>query len=412
MTFDESEKKRIEGLVKSAKINKDLSWYRKNCGQLIVDHYDRYMVVAETCGVPPVLIALIHMRECASDLGKFKSNIANGQPFNKVTTIVPKGRGPFSTWESAAIDALKLMKFNEVHEWSLERLLFELERHNGFGYRKRLVNTPYVWNYTNHYSAGQFIKDGVYSQSAVDKNAGAFALYDMLKSMDGRFAIGADIVSKPVVEDVEEGFWTKAFRFISELWSHIFTAPVEMPKKEEAPLVNRNLLLLMAASREIGVKEIAGSKSSIDVMKYHSAVTGKTTTPDSVPWCASFVAWVLESCAMQSTNSMSARSYEYWGLPVKPGDCLPGDVAVFWRGSKTSGLGHVAFVVAVKGSTIYCLGGNQNNAVNITKYQDDKLLSFRRSAKAYGYSKTQVDMLFEASDKLLSGQVLEAGRQD
>jgi uncharacterized protein (TIGR02594 family) len=411
MKFNDAEKSRIQGLIKTAKIVKSLSWYKSRSANLIIDNYDRYKSVADACGIPVVLVALIHLRESSSDLGKFRSNIANGQPFDRATTIDPKNRGPFATWESAAIDALKYIGFNKISEWSLERMLFELERYNGFGYRRRLINTPYVWNYTNHYSSGLFVSDGVFSSSSVDKNAGAFAIYDMLKNMDGRFAIGADLVAKPVVEDVVKSFWDMAFQFLKDLWNKIIYVPVEMNDSAQ-PLVNRNLLLLMSASKEIGVKEIAGDKSNIDIMKYHSAVTNKTDTPDSVPWCASFVAWVLESCAMQSTNSMRARSYEYWGLPVEYRNCLPGDIAVFWRGSKTSGLGHVAFVVAVSSDIIYCLGGNQNDAVNITKYSKERLLCFRRSSKSYNYSKAQIEMLFEASEKLLSGDVLETGRQD
>ena len=65
----------------------------------------RYRSVADQTGVPWAAIALIHQMECGGD---WRLSIAQGDPWNKVSTHVPKGRGPFDSWEAAAIDALSI----------------------------------------------------------------------------------------------------------------------------------------------------------------------------------------------------------------------------------------------------------------------------------------------------------------
>jgi uncharacterized protein YfaT (DUF1175 family) len=55
-------------------------------------------------------------------------------------------------------------------------------------------------------------------------------------------------------------------------------------------------------------------------------------------------------------------------------DVRPGDVLVF----KRPGGYHVTLFVSKRGSVIYCLGGNQNNRVNIGTYDLSDLLHVRR----------------------------------
>src|SRR5438132_11502659 len=60
----------------------------------------RYQSVAGKTGVPWAAIALIHQMECGGD---WTLNIAQGDPWNRRSVHVPKGRGPFASWEDAAI---------------------------------------------------------------------------------------------------------------------------------------------------------------------------------------------------------------------------------------------------------------------------------------------------------------------
>ena len=63
----------------------------------------RYQAVAARTGVPWAVIAVIHERESSQD---WTGSLAQGDPWNRVSVHVPAGRGPFKSWEDAAIDAL------------------------------------------------------------------------------------------------------------------------------------------------------------------------------------------------------------------------------------------------------------------------------------------------------------------
>ena len=64
----------------------------------------RYQSVAAKTKVPWFIIAVIHEREASQS---WKGNLAQGDPWNKPSIHVPKGRGPFDSWEDAAVDALE-----------------------------------------------------------------------------------------------------------------------------------------------------------------------------------------------------------------------------------------------------------------------------------------------------------------
>ena len=63
----------------------------------------RYLTVSDKTGIPWPFIAVTHQRESSQDWSK---SLAQGDPWNKESTHVPAGRGPFKTWEEAAYDAL------------------------------------------------------------------------------------------------------------------------------------------------------------------------------------------------------------------------------------------------------------------------------------------------------------------
>lgn len=144
----------------------------------------RYEAVSQLTGVPWYVIAVIHWRECHCD---FKGVLHNGERIvgtNKKTSIVPKGRGPFSTWEQSAIDALRSDRFTGVTDWSIENTLRLIEGFNGWGYLNENRNTsPYVWSYTNQCSeTGKFVRDHVYDANApAHKYAGCAALIKTLE---------------------------------------------------------------------------------------------------------------------------------------------------------------------------------------------------------------------------------------
>src|SRR5512139_2673947 len=73
----------------------------------------RYQATEKGTGVPWWVAAVIHNREYGA---RFDCNLANGQPLNMVTTLVPKGRGPYKTWEDSAVDALPRIP---IDDWTV-----------------------------------------------------------------------------------------------------------------------------------------------------------------------------------------------------------------------------------------------------------------------------------------------------
>jgi len=146
----------------------------------------RYEAVSKATGVPWDVIGVIHYRESSGD---FKGVLHNGQKIigtGKKTTIVPKGRGPFSTWEEAAIDALVNAppKAAMNKDWSIAGTLDILEKYNGLGYRNKGLPSPYLWAGTDQYMKGKYVADGKYDPEHVDKQLGVAPILMKLREME------------------------------------------------------------------------------------------------------------------------------------------------------------------------------------------------------------------------------------
>lgn len=141
----------------------------------------KYVRTEQATGVPWYAIAVIHERESSQD---WQTNLSQGDRWDRVSTHVPKGRGPFASWEAAAEDALRLAKLDEVQDWRLEKILYHLEGYNGWGYAERGIASPYIWAGTNQYSRGKFNSDGHWSASTVDKQLGCAAMLKQMASLD------------------------------------------------------------------------------------------------------------------------------------------------------------------------------------------------------------------------------------
>ncbi|MEY4431908.1 MAG: hypothetical protein RLZZ44_38, partial [Bacteroidota bacterium] len=104
--------------------------------------------------------------------------------------------------------------------------------------------------------------------------------------------------------------------------------------------------------------------------------------PVKVPWCAGFINYVLEKSGYDSTGNLSAASYHHYGMRVT--EPQPGDI-VLMRRSGGSGR-HVAFFYGWQFDNdgvkyIQLLGGNQDDAVNITAYPVAAIVEYRRPIK-------------------------------
>lgn len=140
----------------------------------IRDNRGRYQAIEIKTGVPWYAIGAIHHKEASLD---FRAYLGNGQLIigtGKKSTIVPIGRGPFSSFEEGAIEALGNQKGKD---WSLGNLLYFLEGYNGFGYRAHGINTPYLYAATTAYSKGGYPRDHFFDPNHVVKNPGCAAIF-------------------------------------------------------------------------------------------------------------------------------------------------------------------------------------------------------------------------------------------
>jgi lysozyme family protein len=143
----------------------------------------RYQTVEAKTAVPWFVIAVIHERESSQD---WTGSLAQGDPWNRASVHVPAGRGPFKSWEEAAIDALvNCPPFAARNkDWSIGALLTMLEQYNGLGYASRGLPSPYVWSGTDQYKSGKYVRDGVFDPNAVDQQLGCAGLLFAVMALD------------------------------------------------------------------------------------------------------------------------------------------------------------------------------------------------------------------------------------
>jgi len=140
-----------------------------------------YDPAAAQSGLPWYMIGVIDMREEDFDHGCY---LGNGDPLDRVTVDVPRGRGPFASWAAGAADALTMDGFNVSANghWDIVTVLKKLEQYNGIGYAKRGLPSPYVWALTNQQVAGKYVSDGQWSSSTWDTQPGCAAVLLTLKT--------------------------------------------------------------------------------------------------------------------------------------------------------------------------------------------------------------------------------------
>ncbi len=126
--------------------------------------------------------------------------------------------------------------------------------------------------------------------------------------------------------------------------------------------------------QELGVHETRGKRHNQRVLKYHATTFGKYKT-DEVPWCGSYVSWVMLEAGYNVNIRYPERAKAWKKFGVKVDEPSLGTIAVK---SRRKG-GHVCFVVGQSkdGRYLYCLGGNQNDAVTIGKYKRSVFTDFR-----------------------------------
>lgn len=163
----------------AAKLTRDFAMTSKR----LIAAKGHYQTVESSSGVPWFIIAVIHEREASQS---WSGSLAQGDPWNKVSIHVPAGRGPFKSWEEAAVDALANCAPFAARwkDWSAGGAVTLLEQYNGLGYANRGRPSPYVWSGTDQYISGKYIRDGVYDAATVDRQLGCAGLLKTMMALD------------------------------------------------------------------------------------------------------------------------------------------------------------------------------------------------------------------------------------
>ena len=140
-----------------------------------------YAAVSAATGLPWHMIAVIHRRESDAN---FDTYLGNGQPLDRVTTEVPRGRGPFKDFIAGAIDAVRQEGWSTIVDWRLEKELFYCEAFNGPGYDMRKVPSPYLWGGTNIQTRGKYVADGRFDPLELDTQPGCAPILKTIATLD------------------------------------------------------------------------------------------------------------------------------------------------------------------------------------------------------------------------------------
>lgn len=162
-------RKQYEDDFATMKVHPDKWTEARSVAKRLSSNEARYAPAASGTGVPWYLIAILHEREASGDFAKY---LGDGEPLDRVTHDVPRGRGPFHTFNDGCIDALKYDGFDKVRDWSIGSVLFHMEAFNGEGYHDHGIPSPYVWAGSNKYSRGKYLSDNKFSYKAVDRQLG------------------------------------------------------------------------------------------------------------------------------------------------------------------------------------------------------------------------------------------------
>ena len=139
--------------------------------------------------------------------------------------------------------------------------------------------------------------------------------------------------------------------------------------------------LIREASGFFGLQEIPGAQHQQQILTFFKETGHKDIHTDEDAWCSAFVAYCAKKAGLNYSKKATAKSWLNIGKEVK--DPQPGDLVIFWREDPNSWKGHVAIYLGTDENAheVICLGGNQNDEVNVSAYSESNVLGYRRLNK-------------------------------
>ena len=135
-------------------------------------------------------------------------------------------------------------------------------------------------------------------------------------------------------------------------------------------------MILETALSQYGITEISGPEHNPEILKYFDEIGHEWVDDDETAWCSAFANWVAKTAGRKYSGELNARSWLKVG--TETADPKPGDIVVLWREKPNSWKGHVGFFCRKNGDSVWILGGNQMNQVNIQPYPLHRVLQYRK----------------------------------
>lgn len=130
---------------------------------------------------------------------------------------------------------------------------------------------------------------------------------------------------------------------------------------------------LQIASGYIGTREILGPKHNNRIIGWLTRLKS-WIKDDETPWCGTFCAAVMQEAGLPYPDVfVRAKAWADYGSNLRTTHLAPGAILVFSR----QGGGHVGFYVGEDATAYHVLGGNQSNAVNVTRILKNRCIATR-----------------------------------
>ncbi|GAB5434801.1 MAG: hypothetical protein EpisKO_41710 [Epibacterium sp.] len=150
-----------------------------------------------------------------------------------------------------------------------------------------------------------------------------------------------------------------------------YLGPLTLAALKSSPTTRRSEIPWMSeASRVLGLHERRNNSR----LRAWFDKSVSWIDPRDVAWCGAFVATCHRLADPEidlPENPLGARNWDGWGQSTDP---VLGATLSFWRVSRDSWKGHVGFYFGEDNTHYHVLGGNQSDAVTVTRISKDRLL--------------------------------------
>lgn len=167
---------------------------------------ERFLPVQDALRIPIVWMLCSFERESGMD---FTRSPAQGDRWDRKSVNVPRGVGPFPSWEAAAIWSYKHDAIDQnSFPWTFAYCCYAWEKFNGFGYRAHARVSPYNFAGTDQYDppsgkGGRYAGDGNWQPSQVDTQLGCVPLALRCMQLQPALALpgmpGVPVVDSPSI---------------------------------------------------------------------------------------------------------------------------------------------------------------------------------------------------------------------